>query len=173
VALEVEVIVASGTPAARAAEEATRTIPIVFTAVAAPITSSLVTSLARPGGNVTGLAVLAPKLVGKELELLKHAIPAVSRVAVLWEPDVDKDVEQTMLKEADAAARKLGMRPQFVEARAPADLDRAFSDMTKARADGLAVLTSSMFFGQRQRLVDLTAKHRPCTHGGKVSTPGA
>src|SRR5262249_23290869 len=125
VALKVEVLVASGTPAARAAKQATQTVPIVFTAIASPITSGLVTSLARPGGNVTGLAVLAPELVGKQLELLKQAIPTVSRVAVLWEPDVNKSVEQNMLKEADAAARALGMRPQFVEARAPANLDRA------------------------------------------------
>jgi putative ABC transport system substrate-binding protein len=161
VALKVDVIVASGTPAAQAAKQATRTLPIVFTAVAAPIGSGLVTSLARPGGNVTGLSVLAPELVGKQLELLKQAIPAASRVAVLWEPGVlGKDVEHNMLKEADAAARALAMRPQFVEARGPGNFDGAFSDMTRARAKALAVLTSSMFFGQRRRLVDLAAKNR-------------
>ena len=133
IALKLDVLVTSGTPAALAAKQATRTLPIVFTAVAAPVASGLVTSLARPGGNVTGLSVLAPELVGKQLELLKQAIPAVSRVAVLWEPDVlGKDVEQKMLKEADVAARALGMQPQVVEARGPGDLDRAFSDMTRA-----------------------------------------
>jgi putative ABC transport system substrate-binding protein len=161
VALKVDVIVASGTPAARAAKQATKTLPIVFTAVADAVTSGVVTSLAQPGGNVTGLSVLAPELVGKQLELLKQAIPAVSRVAVLWEPDVlGKDVEEKMLKEADVAARALGMQPQFVEARGPGNFDGAFSDMTRARAEALAVLTSSMFFGQRRRLVDLAAKKR-------------
>src|SRR5262245_33962874 len=161
VALKVDLIVATSTPAALAAKQATRTLPIVFTAVADPITGGLVTSLARPGGNVTGLSVLAPELVGKQLELLKQAIPAVSRVAVLWEPIVvGKDVERNMLKEADAAARALRMRPQFVEARGPANLDRAFSDMTRARAEAVAVLTGSMLFIQRGRLVDLAAKSR-------------
>jgi putative ABC transport system substrate-binding protein len=161
VALKVDLIVASGTPAAQATKQATRTRPIVFTAVADPITSGLVTSLARPGGNVTGLSVLAPELVGKQLELLKQAIPAVSRVAVLWEPGaLGTVVEQNMLKEADVAAQALAMRPQFIEARGPGNLDRAFSDMTRARAAALAVLTSSMLFGQRRRLVDLAAKNR-------------
>jgi len=161
VTLKVDVIVASGTPAAQAAKQATRTLPIVFTAVAAPIGSGLVTSLARSGGNVTGLSVLAPALVGKQLGLLKQAIRAASPVAVLSEPGVlGKDVEQNMLKEADTAARALGMRPQFVEARGPGNFDGAFSDMTRAHADALAVLTSSMFFGQRRRLVDLAAKNR-------------
>src|SRR5215472_9673435 len=86
VALEVDVIVASGTPAALATKQATKAIPIVFTAVADAVTSRLVTSLAQPGGNVTGVSVLAPELVGKCLEHLKQAIPAVSRVAALWQP---------------------------------------------------------------------------------------
>ena len=85
-ALKVDVIVAGGTLAALAAKQATRTLPIVFAAVADPVGSGLVTSLARPGGNVTGLSVLLPELVGKRLELLTQAVPGVSRVAVLWQP---------------------------------------------------------------------------------------
>jgi putative ABC transport system substrate-binding protein len=161
VALKVDVIVASGTPAALATKQATSTLPIVFTAVADPVTSRLVTSLAQPGGNVTGLSVLAPELVGKCLEQLKQAVPGVSRVAVLWQPGgVGDRTEREMLKEAEVAARALGMRLQFVEARGPEDFDRAFSEMTRARAGALAVLTSSMLFGERRRLVDLAAKNR-------------
>jgi putative tryptophan/tyrosine transport system substrate-binding protein len=161
VALKVDVIVASGTPAALAAKQATRTIPIVFAAVADPVTSGLVTSLARPGGNVTGLSVLAPELVGKCLEQLTPAVPGITRVAVLWHPGAfGERTEKDMLKEAEVAARALGVRLQFVQARGPADIDRAFSDMTRARAGALAVLTSSMLFGERRRLVDLAAKNR-------------
>ncbi len=161
VALKVDVIVAAATPAALAAKQATRTLPIVFTLVADPVTSGLVTSLARPGGNVTGLSVLAPELVGKGLEHLTQAVPKVSRVAALWHPGaLGKRTEKDMLKAADVAARALGVRLQVVEARGPADFDRAFSDMTRARADALTVLTSSMLFGERRRLVDLAAKHR-------------
>jgi putative tryptophan/tyrosine transport system substrate-binding protein len=114
-----------------------------------------------PGFNVTGLTGLGPELVGKGLERLKQAVPGVSRVAVLWQPGgqgerTDKDI----LKEADVAARALGVRLQFVEARGPEDFDRAFSDMTRARAGALTVLVSPMFFGERRRLVDLAAKNR-------------
>jgi putative ABC transport system substrate-binding protein len=161
VALKVDVIVASGTPAALAARQATRTLPIVFAAVADPVTSRLVTSLAQPGGNVTGLSVLAPELVGKCLQYLKQAIPAVSRVAVLWQPGgLDERTEKDMLKEAAVAGRALGVRLQFVQARGPADFDRAFSEMTKARAGALTVLTSVMFVNERRRFVDLAAKNR-------------
>jgi putative ABC transport system substrate-binding protein len=161
VALKVDVIVASSQLSALAAKQATRTLPIVFAAAGNPVTSGLVTSLARPGGNVTGSSLLAPELVGKCLELLTQAVPGVSRVAFLWHPDVlgeraDKDI----LKEADVAARALGVQLQFVEARGPADFDRAFADMTRAHAGALTVLTSPMFFSERRRLVDLAAKHR-------------
>ena len=161
VALKVDVIVAGGTPAALAAKQATRTLPIVFTPAADPVESGLVTSLARPGGNVTGLSLLAPDLVGKGLEQLKQAVPGVSRVAVLWQPGVlGERTEQDMLKEADVAARALGMRPQFVEARGPENFDRAFSDMTRARAGALTVLSTPVFASERSRLVALAAKNR-------------
>jgi ABC-type uncharacterized transport system substrate-binding protein len=161
VALKVDVIVAPITLAALAAKRATKTIPIVFAAVGDPITDGLVTSLARPGGNVTGLSVLSSELVGKWLEQLKQAVPGVSRVAVLWQPGAASErTEQDMLKEGEVTARALGVWPQFVEARGPADLDRAFSDMTKARAGALTVLPGNMFFSERRRLVDLAAKNR-------------
>jgi putative ABC transport system substrate-binding protein len=161
VALKVDVIVAGPTLAALAANQATKTIPIVFANAADPVASGLVTSLARPGGNVTGLSMLAPELVGKCLELLTQAVPGVSRVVVLWQPGSSGErTEKDMLKEADGAARALGVRLQVVEVRGPADFDRAFSDMTRARAGALAVLPSSMLFNERRRLVDLAAKNR-------------
>jgi putative ABC transport system substrate-binding protein len=162
VALKVDVIVAAaGTPLALAAKQATRTLPIVFIAVADPVTSGLVTSLARPGGNVTGLTNVAPDLVGKGLELIKQAVPGVSRVAVLWQPGaVPERTAKNMLKEAEVAARALGVRLQVVEARGPDDFDRAFSEITRARASALTVFGSSMFFSERRRLVDLAAKNR-------------
>ena len=161
VALKVDVIVAADTPAALAAKQATRTLPIVFIGAGDPVTIGLVTSLARPGGNVTGLSLLAPELVGKRLELLKQAVPGVGRVAALWQPGfVGERTEKDMLKEVEVAARALGVRLQFVEARGPADFDRAFSDMTRARADALTVLGSAMFANERRRVVDLAAKNR-------------
>src|SRR6202795_1298057 len=162
VALKVDVIVTGGgTPPALAAKQATRTLPVVFASAPDPVTDGLVTSLARPGGNVTGSSNLNPELVGKCLEQLKQAVPGVSRVAVLWQPGAAGErTEKDMLKGAEVAARALGVRPQFVEARGPADFDRAFSDMTRARAGALTVLGSAMFFSERRRLSDLAAKNR-------------
>jgi ABC-type uncharacterized transport system substrate-binding protein len=167
VALKVDVIVAGNTPQTLAAKQATRTIPIVFSFALDPVTDGLVTSLARPGGNVTGLSFLAPELVGKRLELLTQAVPRVSRVAVLWQPGGQAErTEKDLQTAAEVAARALGVRLQFVEARGPADIDRAFSDMTRARAGALTVLGSAMLFNQRRRLVDLAAKNRlPAVYG--------
>jgi len=162
VALKVDVIVAPPTPAALAAKHATRTVPIVFIGVGDPVTSGLVTSLARPGGNITGsTSQVGPEIVGKGLELLKQAVPGVSRVAVLCQPGGQGErAERGMLKEADAAARAVGVRPQFVEARGPEDFDKAFSSMTGAHAGALTVLTSAIFTSERRRLVGLALKHR-------------
>jgi putative tryptophan/tyrosine transport system substrate-binding protein len=161
VALKVDVIVVTSTPAAVAVKQATRTIPIVFTWAADPVGSGLVTSLARPGGNITGLSILAPDIIGKRLELLKQAVPGVSRVAALWHPgDYVERMEKDMLTEADRAARALGLRLQVVEARGPEDFDRAFADMTRARADAVTVQSTNIFFIERRRLVDLAAKNR-------------
>jgi putative tryptophan/tyrosine transport system substrate-binding protein len=161
VALKVDVIVTVSNTTALAAKQATRTVPIVFTAVADPVAAGIVTSLARPGGNVTGLASLGSELVGKRLELLKQAVPGVSRVAVLWLPGaLGERTDNDMRTGADVASRARGVRLQFVEARDPADFDRAFSDMTRARADALTVLPSNMFLREHRRLVDLAAKNR-------------
>jgi putative tryptophan/tyrosine transport system substrate-binding protein len=162
VALKVDVIFAGGgTLPALAAKHATRTLPIVFADAADPVTSGLVTSLARPGGNVTGLYALAAELVSKRLELLKQAVPGVSRVAVLWQPGaLPERTTMDMRKDAEVAARALGVQLQFLEVRGPADFDRAFSDMTKARAGALTVLPGTIFLSERKRLVGLAARNR-------------
>jgi len=169
VALKVDVIVTVSNTTALAAKQATRTVPIVFTAVANPVAAGIVTSLARPGGNLTGLASLGSELVGKRLELLKQAVPVVDRVAVLWLPGaLGERTEEDMRTGADVASRALGVRLQFVEARGPADFDRAFSDMTSARADALTLLPSNMFLREHRRLVDLAAKNRlPAVYGSR------
>jgi len=161
VALKVDVIVVTFNTATRAAKQATETIPIVFAGSADPVGSGLVTSLARPGGNVTGLSGLGPELVDKRLELLTQAVPGISRVAVLRLPGVlGERMDKEMLKEAEVAAQALGVRLQFVEVRGPDDFDRAFSDMTRARAGALTVLPGNMFLREHRRLVDLAAKNR-------------
>ena len=161
VALKVDVIVAGSTPHALAAKQATRTIPIVMAAAPDPVESGLVTSLARPGGNVTGSSNVGPDLIGKRLEQLKQAIPGVTRVAVLWQPgDLGERAEQDALRGAEVAARALGLRLQFVEARGPGDFGRAFSEMSRARAGALTLLPSAGLYSERRRLVDLAAKKR-------------
>jgi len=162
VTLKVDVIlVGGGTRVTLAAMQATTTIPIVFTSVGDPVTSGLVTNLARPGGNVTGLSGLGPELVGKNLELLKQALPGVDRVAVLRVPDaLGERTDKDMLTGAEVAARALGVRLQFVEARSADEFAKAFSDMSSARAAALTVLPSNRFLRERRRLVDLAAKNR-------------
>jgi ABC-type uncharacterized transport system substrate-binding protein len=120
VALKVDVIMAESTPLALAAKQATRTLPIVFISAGDPLADGLATSLARPGGNVTGLSSLTPERVGKCLELLTQAVPGVSRVVVLWQPGaVGERTEKDTLKGAEVTARALGVRLQLVQARSP------------------------------------------------------
>jgi putative tryptophan/tyrosine transport system substrate-binding protein len=162
VALKVDVIVTNGgSLAALAAQRATKTVPIVFVSAGDPVSSGLVTTLARPGGNVTGLSLLFPELVSKCLETLKEAVPGVSRIAVLEQPGaVPERTRNDIVKNAEVAARALGVRLQIVGARSPADIDRAFSEMIRTRANGLAVLSTPMFLSERRHLVDLVAKNQ-------------
>ena len=161
VALNVDVIFAPPTVAARAAQQATRTLPIVFATSGDPISSGLVASLARPGGNLTGLSFLGPELVGKRLQLLKQAVPGVGKVAVLWEPGaLGERTERAMLAEADVAARLHAVRLHVVEARSPSDIDKAMADTAASGAGALTVLPSAMFNSERRRLVDLAARSR-------------
>jgi putative ABC transport system substrate-binding protein len=159
--LKVDLIFAVATPAARAAQQATTTIPIVAGAMGDPVGDGLVASLARPGGNITGLTFLGPELVPKRLGLLKEALPKVTRVAALWHPGAfGERTNQVMLKETEGAARALGVQLQLVGVRGADELDRAFSTMTKERAEALVVFPSTMLFSERRRIVALAAKHR-------------
>jgi putative ABC transport system substrate-binding protein len=161
VALPVDVILLAGPIQAHAAKQATRTIPIVFATVGDPVGSGLVASLARPGGNLTGLSSITPELVGKRLEFLKQALPSVKRVGVLWTPGgVAERTQQEMMNQTRAAARALGMQLHVVEAQGPADFTRAFSDMTRARVGALTVLPHVMYIVERRRLVELAAQNR-------------
>ena len=159
--LKVDLIVAGSTASARAVQQVTTTIPIVAFAMADPVGDGLVASLARPDGNITGSTFLGPELVPKRLVLLREALPTVSRVAALWHPGAyGERTIRDMLKETEAAARALGVQLQLVEVQGPDEIDRAFSAMTRERADALIVLPSPMRFGERRRIVDLAAKHR-------------
>jgi putative ABC transport system substrate-binding protein len=161
VRLKVDVLVTDATPPTLAAKQATRTIPIVFAATADAVGTGIVATLARPGGNLTGLSFLAPELVGKCLERLKEAVPRITRVAVLWHPgSLGESTQRHMLKQAEVSARALGVQLQLVEARRPGDFDRAFSEMTTGRAGAMTVLTSIMFFNEQKRLVSLAAQNR-------------
>jgi putative ABC transport system substrate-binding protein len=155
---KVDVIVAETGAATRAAQQATRTIPIVMSLVNDPVGSGLVASLARPGGNVTGLTIMSPDLVGKQLELLKEVVPKVSRVALLRHPDNPASAAQ--LREAEAAAQALGVRLQTLEARSPQEIDGAFAAMTRERAGALLVIPDTLFWSQRRQIVDLAVKRR-------------
>ena len=161
VAAKVDVIVAPNVVAAQAASKVTKTIPIVFAGVADPIRDGLVASLARPGGNVTGLSNLSPDLIGKRLQLLTLAVPGVKRVAILWQPGSGMDgTDKDTLKDAQAAVQTLGVRLAVVEARGTGDLDGAFATIARDGANALVVLGTPMFFTERERLVALAAKNR-------------
>jgi ABC-type uncharacterized transport system substrate-binding protein len=161
VRLKVDLIVAGTTPAARGARQATTTVPIVAFAMGDPVGDGLVDSLARPGGNITGLTFLGPQLVPKRLELLKELLPKVSRVAALLQPGAFAErTMNDMWKETEAAARTLGVQLQPVEARGPEQLEGAFSRMAAGRVDAILVFPSTMLFNERRRLVALAAKVR-------------
>jgi putative ABC transport system substrate-binding protein len=164
VRLKVDVIVAVGGRASQDAQQATRTIPIVMSVTIDPLGTGLVASLARPGGNVTGLSLMASEVVGKQLELLKEVVPKVSRVALLWNPANPGSAPQ--LREAEASARVLGVRLQTLEARVPQEIDSAFAAMTKERAGALVVLTDAIFMNQRRQIAELAAARRlPAVYG--------
>jgi putative ABC transport system substrate-binding protein len=164
VRLKMDVILTAAVPAIRAAREATTTIPIVMAVVVDPVETGLVVSFARPGGNITGLSVRTPELVGKQFGLLKEIVPKASRVAVLWNPGNLGNPPQ--LRAAELAARTLGMRLQPLEARNPREIDSAFAAMTKEAAAALVVLVDVMFIDHRTRIADLAATRRlPAVYG--------
>jgi putative ABC transport system substrate-binding protein len=156
VRLKVDAIFAQSTASVQAAKKATATVPIVSVS-GDPVGLGLVASLARPGGNVTGLANFTSELAGKRLELLKEVVPRVSRVAVLWNPDA---LSSTLrMRETEAAAPSLGVKLQPVEVREPNDFEHAFAALKKARADALFPLRSPLISSQVKRIVELAAKN--------------
>ena len=147
VRLKVDVLVTDGMPAARAAKQATKTIPIVMGAVGDPVRGGIVNSLARPGANITGLTLVTSEMNIKRLEFLKAAVPGSTRVAVLMNPD--NPSTGVGRRETEAAARSLGLTLHVVEARDPEDLDRAFSEMLREQARAVVVMPDPLLFAQR------------------------
>lgn len=164
VRLKPDVIVTPGTPASLAAKQATRTIPIVFAGVADAVGAGLVTNLARPSGNITGLTSVSAELGGKRLELLKHMASKASRVAVLYNPADRSNV--LVLKELQDAAPALGLTLQPLEVQAPAEFEAAFVAMTRERAHALFGAAGILTFEHRKTVVDLAAKTRIPTMWG-------
>ena len=159
VGLNVDVIVTSHTRAIEATKRATSQIPIVMAAAGDPVGMGLVASLARPGGNITGLSLLAPELAGKRLELLKETLPRLSRVAVLWN-SANVAMRYTF-REAQVAARVLGLTFQSLEVQGnPEDFERVFSTIPRERPDGLFVTLDPFTSLYRRRIAELAIKHR-------------
>jgi putative ABC transport system substrate-binding protein len=158
VRLQVDVLVTDGEAAIRAAQHATATIPIVMAISGDPVGAGFVASLARPGGNVTGLSFMQPDVSGKRLELLQEAVPTLSRVAVLWDPAVAAST--FAFTETRTAAHALGLQLQSLEVRGPDEFDQAFAAMTREHADALMVISNPLFFGHRRQLAELTVRHR-------------
>jgi putative ABC transport system substrate-binding protein len=164
VRLKVDVIVTYAPPAIQAAKQATGTIPIVMAGIIDPVATGFVTSLARPGGNITGLSLMAPELVVKQLEILRNVVPEVSRVAVLGNPTNAGNSPQ--VRRAQEAAQTLGVRLQSLEARSVSEIDSAFAAMAGEQAGALVVLVDAMFLNHRVRIAELAARRRlPAAYG--------
>jgi putative ABC transport system substrate-binding protein len=155
--LRVDILIAAGTPGAIAAKQATSTIPVVMVAVSDPVGSQLVASLARPGGNLTRLSLLAPELSAKRLDLLKQALPPVSRVAVLW--NVSNEGMMLRFRETQTAARSLGVTLDSVGVRTPDDFADAFARITKGRPEAL-LLADTVTIGQSKSIVQFAEANR-------------
>jgi len=158
VRLKVNIIVTSGSAATGAAKEATTTIPIVMTNDADPVAEGFVASLARPGGNITGLSTLAPEISGKQLEILKEVVPRLSRVAVLG--NSTEPSYAPILKELELAAGALKVMLQYLDVQNPKDIETAFRDARKGRAEAVLVLPSPVLTSHRTQVVDLVVKNR-------------
>ena len=164
VRLKVDIIVTGGPTVTRAVKEATSTIPIVMAQDTDPVGSGFVASLARPGGNITGLATLAPEISGKQLGLLKEIVPKLSRVAVIGNSPSPGDAQA--LRETVLAAGAFEVYLRYLDILDPKDIDAAFRAATKGRADALLVLGNPILNAQRKQVVDLAVKHRlPAAYG--------
>jgi putative tryptophan/tyrosine transport system substrate-binding protein len=158
VRLKVDVIVTGGPTATRAAKEATSTIPIVMASDPDPVANGFVASLARPSGNITGLATLSPELGGKRLELSKEILPKLSRVAVLGTSTTPGTAQE--LKEAELAAGAFGVKLQYLNVLDPKDIEAGFRAASKERADAVLVLNSAILISQRKQIADLAVNNR-------------
>jgi putative tryptophan/tyrosine transport system substrate-binding protein len=159
VQLKVDVVVAAPLSAIRAAKQATKTIPIVMVTTGDPVATGLIDSLARPGGNITGLTRFTRELSGKRLELLKEVVPTISRVAVLWDANVT--TPGIALKEYEAAAPGLKLQVQSLEVRGPnPDLEGAFQGAVKRRANALVTILNPLLNRYRKQIAELAIKHR-------------
>ena len=158
VRLKVDVIVTIGPAATRPAKEATTAIPIVMGVDDDPVGNGFVASLARPGGNITGLASLAPEIGGKQLELLKEIVPRLSRVAVLGTSTQPGNAQS--LREAEVAAGALAVKLQYLDVLSPKDIEPVFRTASNGRAEAVLVLRASIFFSHRKQIVDLAAKRQ-------------
>jgi putative tryptophan/tyrosine transport system substrate-binding protein len=158
VSLKVDLIVVGGLSGARAAQKATKSIPIVIAAGGDPVGSGLVTSLARPGGNITGNSTLSPELNAKRLELIKEVLPKASRIAVLWNPTGAASV--AAFKEAEAVAPSLRLALTSLEVKKREDLEPAFEKISRRRADALLVVQNGLMSSNMTAIVKLAAKHR-------------
>ena len=164
VRLNVDVIVAASPPATEAAKLATRTIPIVFTVSGDPVAEGFVASLARPAGNLTGLATIGPELVGPQLQMLRTVVPKVSRVAILKNPT--QPTHARAARQAEEAGRALGMQVQVLDARTPSEIEAAFASMSSQRAGGVLILRDAVFRAQGAQIVTLAARNRlPAMYG--------
>jgi putative ABC transport system substrate-binding protein len=166
IGLKVDLIITHGTPGSRAAKQATTRIPIVIAAIGDAVEAGVVASLARPRGNITGSSFFMPELTAKRLELIKEAIPSVSRVAILLNPD--NRVNQPVLKEMQSTARALGLELQQAEVRAADDFAGAFSTMVKKKIGALAVPEDAMLNSQAERIADFAIKNRLPTIGSTL-----
>jgi putative ABC transport system substrate-binding protein len=156
VQLKVDVMIVDTAEAALVAKHGTHAIPIVAVTPADAVAIGLVDTLARPGGNVTGLSYLGTELIGKQMQLLKEAVPNLSRLCLLSNPA--NPTHPARLREADATAQALGVRTERIMARTPTELDRAFADMTRMRVGGVLVVSDPMFNAERVRVAQLAAK---------------
>jgi len=158
VRLKVDVILATATPVALAAKNATTTIPIIFLNVPDPVEAGLVDTLARPGGNITGVTTIAAVLAGKRLELLKETVPKLSRVAVLWDPQDPGSALQW--KESQLPARDLSLQIHSLRVSSAEQYEEAFKEAVKARNTAIAVAGSPLAFSNQKRIADLAVKNR-------------
>ena len=158
VRLKVDIIVTAGPPATRAAKEATNTIPIVMTNEADPVGTGFIASLARPGGNITGLSTLAPELSGKRLEILKEVVPKASRVAVLGTSTAPGYAQ--VLKEIELAAGAFKVQLQYLDVLDPKDIETAFRAAKKKGADAILTLNSPILQSHRAQIAELAVKNR-------------